>query len=351
MGAGVGSSAAEGLIVGAASVVLISILIAIFRGTKMLTKLARSLPKDIAAKSSARKLADSEAEERLYDLVRQEYESGDIRSGLWAKAEATALSTEEVAIRAKYFQLRFEQLQAHESLPQQEFKKAENTEPQKVEDSKPQVAAQSVPNVEKSIEIEDETSDSPTHNGALLGYIIGSILFAWLFTVGYQIWDVWPEQHLEEEQTRKGATELLGVELGMTPSDMLWLRGTPYMASGKPEWSDDWGGYFVFMYFEGDSEATYPDNEGVSVTLVGEAPNELMVTQICSDQPLVPVDGFGIFMDEEHVIERLGDPDHTTNSEDNLSKTIYYWDANLNFTIKEGEVAWVCVGEIFEGEE
>jgi hypothetical protein len=105
---GVGESAAEGMIAGLGSVILIFALIGAYR---LVTKL-KSLPEDLAKKTSTRKMVNAEAEERLYDSVRQEYESGEIRSGLWTKAEATANSTENAAIRAKYIQLRFEQLEA-----------------------------------------------------------------------------------------------------------------------------------------------------------------------------------------------------------------------------------------------
>jgi hypothetical protein len=146
---GVGSAMAEGLVVGLFSVVLILALIGTVRLTKRLTRAAKSLPQDLAKKASTRKLTDSEAEERLYEFVRQELESGEIRNGLWTKAEATANSIEKAAIRARYIQLRFEQLEAqgqlqrHElneaekSAPEDTFRSSETVEKHEVDDSKP----------------------------------------------------------------------------------------------------------------------------------------------------------------------------------------------------------------------
>jgi hypothetical protein len=91
-----------------ASGIGIVVLIALYYLIMKLFRAAKSLPRDLAG----RKLAHSEADEHLYDSVREEIESGEIRSGLWTKAEATANSTENAAVRAKYIQLRFEQLEA-----------------------------------------------------------------------------------------------------------------------------------------------------------------------------------------------------------------------------------------------
>jgi hypothetical protein len=87
---------------------IVVVVISVIGWLITLFKKAKSLPQNFAA----RKVANSEAEEGLYDFIRQQIESGEIRSGLWTKAEATANSTENAAIRAKYIQLRFEQLEA-----------------------------------------------------------------------------------------------------------------------------------------------------------------------------------------------------------------------------------------------
>ena len=63
-------------------------------------------------KGSVRKISDIEAEEHLYEIVEQEIKQGEIRRGLWTKAEAQSNSTDSAAIRAKYIQYRFGQLEA-----------------------------------------------------------------------------------------------------------------------------------------------------------------------------------------------------------------------------------------------
>lgn len=143
---GVGGAMAEGLIGGLGSVFLIVVLIAVVRWIMKLSRAAKSLPLDLAA----RKVANSEAEECRYEFIRQEIESGEIRSGLWTKAEATANSTENAAIRAKYIQLRFEQLEAQgqhnqiadevsvSTVPEPKNKKPSQKEiPQHMDSSKP----------------------------------------------------------------------------------------------------------------------------------------------------------------------------------------------------------------------
>lgn len=127
------------------SAILMVALVSIIGWLVVLLKKARSLPQELANRASARKLADSEMEERLYESVRQEIESGEIRSGLWTKAEATANSSDKTEIRAKYIQLRFEQLEAQNQLSQ-------NQPEEKI--SGPIPAAQKT---KKDIENRDET--------------------------------------------------------------------------------------------------------------------------------------------------------------------------------------------------
>ncbi len=151
MMSGVGAAAAQGLVAGLGSAILILILFGIYR----LIKRLKSLPKNLSKKISSRKLADAEAEERLYDFVRQEFESGEIRSGLLTKAEATANSTEKAAIRAKYIQLRFEQLETQGLLQQHE--------PTEVKESAPEETFQKIKMVENTgTENSAQVAECPT---------------------------------------------------------------------------------------------------------------------------------------------------------------------------------------------
>ena len=74
---------------------------------------------DLKRVTSARKVAVLKAEERLYEFIRDELESGAVSRGIWTKAEISAKSLDEPEIRKKYIQLRYEQLRAEEKLFQQ----------------------------------------------------------------------------------------------------------------------------------------------------------------------------------------------------------------------------------------
>ena len=65
-------------------------------------------------------------------------ESGEIRSGLWTKAEATANSIEYAAIRAKYIQLRFEQLEAQGQHNQIVNEDSESADPEQEREAEPE---------------------------------------------------------------------------------------------------------------------------------------------------------------------------------------------------------------------
>lgn len=168
MMSGVGGAAAEGLIGGLGSVILIVVLIAVVRWIMKLSRAAKSLPQDLAA----RKVANSDAEERLYDFIRQEIESGEIRSGLWTKAEATANSIENAAIRAKYIQLRFGQLEA-----QGQHKKVVNEDSAAVAQNHTDTKETSE---EISIEQDNEKTD-PEYNEYEQSASMGLTIYAMIF--------------------------------------------------------------------------------------------------------------------------------------------------------------------------
>ena len=172
---GVGSSMAEGLVTGVGSVILIVVLIAVVRWVMKLSRAAKSLPQNFAA----RKVANSEAEEGLYEFIRQEIESGEIRSGLWTKAEATANSIENAAIRAKYIQLRFEQLEAQGQLQIHELAEAEESAPENTFQRSETLEKPEIEQEEEEISDEEKRQSAEDLDEAL-GWAAG-IFFFFLF--------------------------------------------------------------------------------------------------------------------------------------------------------------------------
>lgn len=294
--------------------------------TKSLTgKLARSVistPKHLRKKNGIRKMSDIEAEERLYEIVRQEIERGEIRSGLWTKAEANSNSTDEAAIRARYIRFRFEQLEAQGQLSQEELIETRQSVPEE------KLAEQNRLRIGR-------------RGWRLVGLVIGG--FALLgVTIGLGYWS-W----LEYQNRPQVATGIAGIELGMTKAEVTLLKGAPDSQDGAPEWRDDWSGYFLFMtYEEGRNEYDYRPLE---VILVGETTDTLRVQRICTNNHEHRFSGtdyfssIGVYSSEQKVIEKFGRPSAEKVAEDELSKTIYFPWRNLFFIISEGAVETICV--------
>jgi hypothetical protein len=72
--------------------------------------------KDLRRGRHAQKDANLLAEEKLYEFVGKEIESGYIREGLWVKATSTASSSEHEDIKREYIRLRVEHLPAESRL-------------------------------------------------------------------------------------------------------------------------------------------------------------------------------------------------------------------------------------------
>ena len=79
---------------------------------------------DIRKGKQARKDAKVLAEEKLYEHIGNEIESGEIRSGLWVKATSIATSSDPEDINREYIRLRVEHLQAEGRLYQQLLEEA-----------------------------------------------------------------------------------------------------------------------------------------------------------------------------------------------------------------------------------
>ena len=92
--------------------------------------------KTLLTRNQVRKDAELLAEEKLYEYVGNEIESGEIRPGLWTKATSTATSSDEKDIKREYIRLRVEHLRAEGRFFEQFLEEA--SEAEQKEEPKPQ---------------------------------------------------------------------------------------------------------------------------------------------------------------------------------------------------------------------
>jgi len=126
-------------------------------------------------------------------------------------------------------------------------------------------------------------------------------------------------------------TELAGVKLGMSPTDVTLALGKPDVA-GEPKIKNK----------ETRIDYVYSDPQ-VDISFYGLDKYTTKVSSICTSVVYTTLLGFDNYSSEVSVIDRLGKPDQTSIAKDGLSKIISYPKWNVAFTISKGAVSEKCI--------
>lgn len=140
------------------------------------------------ARKQIREDAELLAEEKLYEYVGTEIESGTIRSGLWTKATTTASSSEHEDIKREYIRLRVEHLHAEGRLFNQFLEEVTEAEQSKRKTVKKSFMRSYRNARDRRIAIEKaemEGQASPT--GKFFLFITYLIIFGFVFIVVYAV--------------------------------------------------------------------------------------------------------------------------------------------------------------------
>lgn len=130
-------------------------------------------------------------------------------------------------------------------------------------------------------------------------------------------------------------TELAGVKLGMSPIDVTLALGKPDTA-GEPSVSGE-ETRINYIYTH-----SYEPNYYLQVQFYGPDKFTTKAAIVCSRH--VKLLGFDLSSSEESVIQRLGEPDHTSISSDGVNKYINYYKWNVSYRIFKRYVAEMCIG-------
>jgi hypothetical protein len=126
-------------------------------------------------------------------------------------------------------------------------------------------------------------------------------------------------------------TELAGVKLGMSPTDVTLALGKPDVA-GEPKIKNK---ETRIDYFYSDPQ--------VDINFYGPDKYTTKVGSICTNVVYTTLLGFDNYSSEVSVIDRLGKPDQTSIAKGGLSKIISYPKWNVAFTISKGTVSEKCI--------
>jgi hypothetical protein len=126
-------------------------------------------------------------------------------------------------------------------------------------------------------------------------------------------------------------TELGGVKLGMSPTDVT-------LALGKPDTADE-------PTIDGAKTRINYTYESPELSIAFYGPNKYATKAaiICTAEPSVKLLGFDNFSNEKLILKRLGEPDFTSIDSDGLWKAISYAKWKTSFHLTKGFVAYKCI--------
>ena len=127
-------------------------------------------------------------------------------------------------------------------------------------------------------------------------------------------------------------TELAGVKLGMSPTDVTLALGKPDTAG---ELENDKKGKTDFYY------SYVLDN--LIIKFSGPDKYRTKVETVCTGEGYTELLGFSYYASEEDIVQRLGKPDFTSISKDGLTKAISYTKWKAVFQISKGHVDQKCI--------
>lgn len=166
------------------------------------------------------------------------------------------------------------------------------------------------------------------HKWKLVGKVAGLIVAAFLVIgLGYYLWN-----YVENLPPAPSVmTELVGVKLGMSPTDVTLVLGKPDTTT-EPS----------FQAGETRFDYSYPD-QNLSITFYGADKYHAKANIICTSQPFAKVLGFDNLSSEQFVLQRLGKPSSTSVSRDGLSKIDSYAQWKVSFFISKGMISEKCL--------
>ncbi len=137
--------------------------------------------------------------------------------------------------------------------------------------------------------------------------------------------------YFEYENQLALATELNGIELGMTELEITLAKGAP---TRKLDTNDNDDRKYL-IYGKALTTAT--------VAILKEHEGKFRVTDICDRGGYGDVLGFNIFSTEDAIVSKLGEPSSTSINETGTSKIINYPKWNAAFEIAQHRVVKTCV--------
>ena len=132
-------------------------------------------------------------------------------------------------------------------------------------------------------------------------------------------------------------TELAGVKLGMSPTDVTLALGKPDTASDPSV--KDGETRIEFKYSSSDNYSS-PD---VNIIFYGRDKYTTKVSIVCSADSSIKLLGFDNYSTEASIIQSLGKPSSISVSRDALSKIISFSQWKVAFRISKGFVSEKCI--------
>ncbi len=148
--------------------------------------------------------------------------------------------------------------------------------------------------------------------------VIGGGLYAWSY-----VSDLPPEPTV--------VTELAGVKLGMSPTDVTLALGKPDTAEEPTIKGAETSFYYLY------------ESPNLWIRFSGPDKYRTKVSSVCTAEGYTELLGFSYYASEEDIVQRLGKPDFTSISKDGLTKAISYTKWKAVFQISKGHVDRKCI--------
>ena len=132
-------------------------------------------------------------------------------------------------------------------------------------------------------------------------------------------------------------TELAGVKLGMSPTDVTLALGKPDTASDPSV--KDGETRIEFKYSSSDNYSS----PNVSIIFYGRDKYTTKASIVCSADSSIKLLGFDNYSAEANILQSLGKPSSVSVASDALSKIISYSQWKVAFTISKGFVSEKCI--------
>lgn len=132
-------------------------------------------------------------------------------------------------------------------------------------------------------------------------------------------------------------SQLASIRLGMLPTDVTLLLGTPSVA-GSTEIDETGQAHLTYIYTK-NHNADY----ALNITFYGPGRLSMQAVVVCENGGLSSLLGLDRYSSEPAVLGALGTPSHSSIRSDGLEKVISYSAWNASFKIARGKVIGICI--------